>query len=127
MSEKTYKIIRFYADPEHPDHLKVIDRGLTLEEAQAHCQDESTHEHDANGEVVWFDGYGEEEFVQFGELHEDGTYAEVATISSDDIRRCPHYIMVPVHYRADGTCRCDDPDATVMAEWGYKWNGERWD
>lgn len=33
---------------------EVIRTGLTLEEAQEHCQDESTH-----GEG-WFDGYDEE-------------------------------------------------------------------
>lgn len=51
----TYRIVRMYRDDEHPDHLKVIDRGLTLEEAQAHCRDESTRE-----AGVWFDGYEEE-------------------------------------------------------------------
>lgn len=44
----TYKIIRFYRE-DKPS--KVIKRGLTLEEAQAHCQREDTH-----GEG-WFDGY----------------------------------------------------------------------
>ena len=45
-----YKIIRFkrYGDNE------VIKRGLTLEQAQKHCSDETTH-----GEG-WFDGYNEE-------------------------------------------------------------------
>ena len=62
---KTYKIIRNrFRGPS-----RVIKRGLTLEEAQAHCQrpdtrkaitkvwpDGSTFEH-----VEWFDGYDEEE------------------------------------------------------------------
>tara|TARA_Y100001937_G_C6969480_1_gene262596 strand:- start:8 stop:166 length:159 start_codon:yes stop_codon:yes gene_type:complete len=50
-----YKIVRFYRDENHPDNKKVILRGLTEEEAQAHCQREDTHERG-----VWFDGYTEE-------------------------------------------------------------------
>lgn len=49
---ETYKIVRFYADSEHPDNNKIIKRGLTLEQAQEHCSRENTHE-----EGVWFDGY----------------------------------------------------------------------
>lgn len=37
---KTYKIIRLYYDA-YPSH-RIIDRGLTLEEAQAHCKDPET-------------------------------------------------------------------------------------
>lgn len=48
---KTYKIIRFYKSGAKP---KVIRRGLTLEEAQKHCQDPST------STSKWFDGYNEE-------------------------------------------------------------------
>lgn len=47
----TYKIVRFYRD-DRPK--KTIKTGLTLEEAQAHCNDESTHGAD------WFDGYESE-------------------------------------------------------------------
>lgn len=46
----TYKIIRFRQDGDN----EVIDRGLTLEEAQAHCKDPSTR---GDG---WFDGYDED-------------------------------------------------------------------
>lgn len=46
----TYKIIRFRFKGSN----KTIKTGLTLEEAQAHCQREDTH-----GEG-WFDGYDEE-------------------------------------------------------------------
>ena len=48
----TYKIIRFYKD-----HYRnrVIKRGLTLEEAQAHCSDPKTRK-----EGKWFDGYTKE-------------------------------------------------------------------
>lgn len=52
----TYKIQRFCRDDNDPDHRRTILTGLTLEEAQAHCQCEDTHEHDDEG-VVWFDGY----------------------------------------------------------------------
>lgn len=38
MSEDTYKIVRFFADENAPDHRKVVKTGLTLEEAQAWCQ-----------------------------------------------------------------------------------------
>jgi hypothetical protein len=51
---KTYKIIRYY----HPDQNKdseIIKEGLTLTEAQEHCQDDTSRE-----EGVYFDGYTEE-------------------------------------------------------------------
>ena len=50
-----YKIVRFTIDKDHPDNHKVIKQGLTLEEAQAHCQKDDTSE-----KGVWFDGYTEE-------------------------------------------------------------------
>lgn len=49
--EKTYYIKRFYRDKEN----EARETGLTLEEAQAHCQDPSTSGED------WFDGYDEEQ------------------------------------------------------------------
>lgn len=51
---KTYRIVRFTFDEDHPDNHRTIRHGLTLEEAQAHCQREDTH---GDG---WFDGYNEE-------------------------------------------------------------------
>jgi hypothetical protein len=48
----TYKIVRFYQDLDR--RSRVMARGLTLEEAQAHCQREDTH---GDG---WFDGYDED-------------------------------------------------------------------
>lgn len=47
----TYKIVRFYQN-DRPS--KVIKRGLSLEEAQAHCKRPNTR-----GEG-WFDGYTED-------------------------------------------------------------------
>lgn len=46
----TYKIIRFH----FKNGNRVIKRGLTLEEAQAHCNDPKT-----SGDG-WFDGYQKE-------------------------------------------------------------------
>jgi hypothetical protein len=46
----TYKIIRF----RYRGKNKTIKTGLTLEQAQAHCEREDTH-----GEG-WFDGYTKE-------------------------------------------------------------------
>jgi hypothetical protein len=47
----TYKIIRFRQD----DESETLVRGLTLDQAQAHCQRDDTH-----GEG-WFDGYQAED------------------------------------------------------------------
>lgn len=44
-----YKIVKYYQDPSKKS--RVVRRGLTLEQAQAHCRKESTH---GKG---WFDGY----------------------------------------------------------------------
>ena len=47
---QTYTIVRFRFEGDN----EVIKRGLTLEEAQAHCQRDDTH---GDG---WFDGYRED-------------------------------------------------------------------
>jgi len=47
----SYKIVRFHFNKEN----EVIATGLTLEEAQEHCNRDDTH-----GEG-WFDGYTEED------------------------------------------------------------------
>lgn len=52
----TYKILRIHRDILHADHRKRIASGLTLEEAQAHCNDPTTRK-----EGVWFDSFYEEE------------------------------------------------------------------
>ncbi len=51
---KKYKIVRLYAHA-HPGHNRTIKSGLTLKEAQAHCNDPRTRK-----EGVWFDGYTSE-------------------------------------------------------------------
>ncbi|KKM18179.1 hypothetical protein LCGC14_1668320 [marine sediment metagenome] len=45
----------------------------------------------------------------------------VREIKQSDIAACPHVIMMPGHYRTDGSCKCDDPDeqAMMIREWGY--------
>lgn len=59
--------------------------------------------------------------VQFSTLHPDGTVTNVRTIKQSDIAKCPHFIMVPEHYREDGTCKCNDPveQARMIKDWGY--------
>lgn len=47
----TYKIIRFY---KNHNRKRIIKRGLSLEEAKAHCRDPKTCGED------WFDGYDKE-------------------------------------------------------------------
>lgn len=49
----TYRIVRIYR-PDLDRRARTIQTGLTLEEAQAHCQ-----RPDTRGEG-WFDGYEEE-------------------------------------------------------------------
>jgi len=59
--------------------------------------------------------------IQFGTLHPDGGLTNVRYIRQDDVKRCPHLILVPEHYRTDGSCKCDDPEeqAMMVREWGY--------
>lgn len=64
--------------------------------------------------------------VQFGTLETDGNVTNVRVLRSSDLRACPHFILVPEHYRDDGSCRCNDPEATVMKEWGYVWVDGMW-
>ena len=61
----TYKIVRFF---QHGDK-KTLVRGLTLEQAQEHCEDPETSSRTCKGKAAvertrergpWFDGYTEE-------------------------------------------------------------------
>lgn len=65
--------------------------------------------------------------VEFGNLASDGTYAHVKSPPQSAMLKCPHFIMVAEHYRDDATCRCDDETHTEMSEWGYFWDGQKWD
>ena len=60
MEEKTYLIMRFHFDSSDEDNRRVLYKGLTLEQAQAHCSEDYTREENARGDVVWFDAYEEE-------------------------------------------------------------------
>jgi len=51
----TYKIVRFCQNPDNPNHQKIIQEGLTLEEAQEWCTRKDTEERGK-----WFDGYRQE-------------------------------------------------------------------
>ena len=48
--QQLYKIIRFFRKSEHLN--EIVKRNLTLDEAQAHCQNPLTRK-----EGEWFDGY----------------------------------------------------------------------
>lgn len=47
---------------------------------------------------------------------------EVREIKQSDLQRCRFTILTAEHYRADGSCKCDDPDhrAMMIREWGYR-------
>lgn len=66
--------------------------------------------------------------VIFNEMNiETGERRHVRTLSSDTIKECPHVIIMPEHYREDGSCKCDDPNDPHMAEWEYTWDGSKWE
>ena len=52
-----YKIVRW----QKSGGQRVIRRNLTLEEARRHCRREVTYKKDKNGNVLWFDGYIEQQ------------------------------------------------------------------
>ncbi len=54
MDDATYSIIRFYAPNQNKEN-EVIQTGLTLDEAKAHCNNPDTRE-----AGVYFDGFTEE-------------------------------------------------------------------
>lgn len=63
-SERVYKIVRHYRD--RWPNRRTIRRGLTLAEAQAHCEDPETSSSTATSAAArrrtervgpWFDGY----------------------------------------------------------------------
>jgi hypothetical protein len=63
----TYRIVRMYQDPGHSS--RTLERGLTLDEAQAHCRDLETSSSTCTEAAAkartrkfgpWFDGYEEE-------------------------------------------------------------------
>ncbi len=59
--------------------------------------------------------------IQFGTLHPNGELTNQRMIKQSDIAACKFFILVPEHYRQDGSCRCDDEQHRKMMikEWGY--------
>jgi len=54
-----YKIIRMHFNENTRN--RTIKKGLTLDEAQAHCRRDDTHETiEQVGDAAWFDGYEKE-------------------------------------------------------------------
>ena len=64
--------------------------------------------------------------TEFGTLSQEGGYVRKGSLKQSSMLKCPHFIMVFEHYREDESCKCDDPTATEMADWGYTWDGKRW-
>jgi hypothetical protein len=68
--------------------------------------------------------------VRFSKLkldeHGIAVETDIREIAQSDIMKCPHAIFVGEHYRADGSCRCNDPEHVEMAEWGYVWRDGQW-
>ena len=56
--------------------------------------------------------------IRFSTLSPDGNGGAVETnvqmLKYSDLAQCPHCIFVADHYRADGTCRCNDKSHTEM-------------
>lgn len=44
--------------------------------------------------------------ITFATLHPSGALTDVRQIALDDVLACPLAILVPEHFRADGSCRC---------------------
>jgi len=43
--------------------------------------------------------------VRFATLTSEGKEINVRYLKHEDIRKCPSYILVPEHYREDGSCK----------------------
>lgn len=51
---------------------------------------------------------GDKEVV-FSTMDEKGKVTTIKVIQTSDIMKCPKVILVPEHYRDDGSCRCNTP------------------
>jgi hypothetical protein len=67
---ETYRIVRFYRDRAAPLNRETVVEGLTLQQAQRHCQDIETSSMTCTNEAgkrrtrdygAWFDGYEKED------------------------------------------------------------------
>jgi hypothetical protein len=56
----------------------------------------------------------------FGTLTEKGLI-NVREIKQSDLQRCAFTILVADHYRADGSCKCNDKAERkkMIKDWGY--------
>ena len=59
--------------------------------------------------------------IVFQRMTLDGKVTHVRTLTRGQIDKCRFVILVPEHYRDDGTCKCDDAEhrAHMIAEWDY--------
>lgn len=59
--------------------------------------------------------------TEFYEIDESGATKHIRTLSQADMARCPFLIMLPEHYRDDGTCKCNcsTERERMIREWGY--------
>lgn len=64
----------------------------------------------------------DEHKIQFGTLTKEGNLINTRMIKQSDIGKCRFFILVPEHYREDGSCKCDDATHRKMMirKWGYK-------
>jgi hypothetical protein len=62
--------------------------------------------------------------VRFRTFDAEGNLAQSRVIQKSSIVACPHLILVADHYRADGTCRCNESEYPEMEKWGYEWSSE---
>jgi hypothetical protein len=61
------------------------------------------------------------EEIEIYEIGEGGRVTTTRTIKRSSIAACPFLIMVPEHYREDGTCKCNCAveRARMVEEWDY--------
>lgn len=54
--------------------------------------------------------------------HRRLVFDKVRTIKQSAIRACRFTILLPSHYRDDGTCKCSNREhrAMMIKEWGYR-------
>ena len=59
--------------------------------------------------------------MRFATTHSDGSESNIRYISLADIQRCRFSIIVPEHYRDDGSCKCNDAEHRKMMirDWEY--------
>ena len=48
----------------------------------------------------------------------------VRSLPQSAMLACPFVIMMPEHYRPNGSCRCNDHMHVEMQDWGYSWDNE---